>query len=51
MKVKKENIKINNGIYNVVPSSFNVAKEIWDSESLIDDLDFHIPVDFIYTGK
>ena len=51
MKVKKENIKINNGIYNVVPSSFNMAKEIWDSESLIDDLDFHIPVDFIYTGN
>jgi len=51
MKVKKENIKINNGIYNVVPSSFNFAKEIWESESLIDDLDFHIPVDFIYIGK
>ena len=51
MKVKKENIKINNGIYNVVPSSFKFAQEIWESESLIDDLDFHIPVDFIYTGK
>jgi len=43
MKVKKENIKISNPIYDVVPQSFNVARQIWESESLIDDLDYYVP--------
>ena len=51
MKVKKENIKINNGIYNVVPSSFKFAQEIWESESLIDDLDFYVSDDFTLKVK
>lgn len=46
MKVKKENIKISSAIYNVVPHSFNLAKEIWESESIIDDIDYYIP-DFL----
>ena len=51
MKVKKENVKINCSMQNLTNQSFMFAQEIWESESLIDDLDFHIPVDFIYTGK
>jgi hypothetical protein len=43
MKVKKENIKLNHAIYDVVPQSFNLAKEIWESESIIDDVDYYIP--------
>ena len=50
MKVKKENIKISSAIYNVVPQSFNLAKEIWESESLIDDVDYYIP-DFFINNK
>jgi hypothetical protein len=51
MKVKKENIKINCDMNNLTNQSFAFARDIWETESLIDDLDFIIPVDFIYTGK
>ena len=42
MKVKKENVKINCGMQNLTNQSFMFAQEIWESESLIDDLDFYV---------
>ena len=29
--------------YNLMPSSYNMARDIWESESLNDDLDFYVP--------
>ena len=29
--------------YNLAPSSFNLARDIWESDSLNDDLDFYVP--------
>ena len=29
--------------YNLAPSSYNMARDIWESESLNDDLDFYVP--------
>ena len=51
MKVKKENIKINCDMNNLSNQSFAFAREIWETESLIDDLDFIIPVDFDLNRK
>ena len=42
MKVKKENVKINCGMQNLTNQSFMFAQEIWESESIIDDLDFYV---------
>ena len=29
--------------YNLMPSSYNMARDIWESDSLNDDLDFYVP--------
>jgi len=45
MKVKRENIKLNCEMNNLTNQTFIFAQEIWESESIIDDLDFYIPLD------
>ena len=45
MKVKRENIKLNCEMNNLKNQTVIVAQEIWESESIIDDLDFYIPLD------
>ncbi len=51
MKVKKENVKINCGMQNLTNQSFMFAQQIWESESLIDDLDFYVSDDFTLKVK
>ena len=46
MKVKRENVKLNCEMNNLTNQTFIFAQEIWESESIIDDLDFYIPLDF-----
>jgi len=45
MKVKRENVKLNCEMNNLTNQTFIFAQEIWESESIIDDLDFYIPID------
>ena len=45
MKVKRENVKLNCEMNNLTNQTFIFAQEIWESESIIDDLDFYIPFD------
>ena len=49
MKVKRENVKLNCEMNNLTNQTFIFAQEIWESESLIDDLDFYIPLNLKIT--
>tara|TARA_R100000030_G_C3250480_1_gene122859 strand:- start:1750 stop:1935 length:186 start_codon:yes stop_codon:yes gene_type:complete len=52
MKVKNDHIKINCEVCNVPSITFNFHKDIWESESIVDDLDFYVPEEVgIYIWK
>jgi len=38
-------------VCNVPMITFNLSKEIWDSESLIDEIDFNVPDQFYFSFK
>ena len=38
-------------VCNIPTITFNLSKEIWDSESLIDEIDFNVPDQFYFSFK